>query len=706
MKKRIVSLLLSICLLLGVLAAAPTVSAYSTDYPNTYRNTGDQRTDVVEVAKTQVGYQEDSSGTKYGAWWQSYLNSSYNYTAADWCAMFVLWCEKEAGCEAGYVGGSALCSAYLERLQKGTYGNTAYAFGSGYTPRPGDIVFIGPQNGSVSHIGLIASVSDTKIKTIEGNYSNKVSSVSYDLATGKRESGSRYILYYGVINYKNDPTSAQFNDPPEQEKPEVNAESSPVDYWVKITANSLNIRASASTASSSVGSLVLNNVAHIKSEAKDAIGNIWGELENGGWISLAYSKKTDKPTESEQESHTGEQETPQQPPEPKQPEPITVTVTALSVFIRSDAGTSNPTCGSLVRGQKVTITEIRSVDTNGTSAEWGHIQNGGWFCLTYSDYSGSTAPGSEPETQPEPTSAAIPAVVNTNNLRIRKDATTASAEVALLAAGTKIEITERKTAGGMEWGKLADGRGWVCMSYGYVTVTETKPEEPTVSPEEANATVNTSGLRIRKDPTTASAQVGTLNTGARIRITETKSAGGMEWGKLADGRGWVCMSYGYVTKDAETPSAPDTPNTPATAEANATVNTTGLRIRSGAGTSTAQVGTLNTGARIRISEEQTVNGVLWGRLADGRGWVCMSYGYVVKDAQNEAVENPTGGTEDGVRHVTANSVNIRSGAGMGASVLRLANKGDAVTVVSTETADGRTWGKLSEGGWICMDYVA
>ena len=95
-KKRILSLFLSLCLIAGLCTALETrASAYSTGYPNTHVNTGDQRTDMVAIAETQLGYHEDP-GTKYGAWWQEITKSRYNYTDAPWCVMFAFWCMNEA----------------------------------------------------------------------------------------------------------------------------------------------------------------------------------------------------------------------------------------------------------------------------------------------------------------------------------------------------------------------------------------------------------------------------------------------------------------------------------------------------------------------------------------------------------------------------------------------------------------------------------
>ena len=60
MKKRIVSILLAVCLVAGLCSVLGIeASAYSTGYPNTHTNTGDQRSDMVQIAQTQIGYAED-----------------------------------------------------------------------------------------------------------------------------------------------------------------------------------------------------------------------------------------------------------------------------------------------------------------------------------------------------------------------------------------------------------------------------------------------------------------------------------------------------------------------------------------------------------------------------------------------------------------------------------------------------------------------
>lgn len=54
--------------------------------------------------------------------------------------------------------------------------------------------------------------------------------------------------------------------------------------------------------------------------------------------------------------------------------------------------------------------------------------------------------------------------------------------------------------------------------------------------------------------------------------------------------------------------------------------------------------------------------------------------------------------------VTANGVNIRSGAGTDHAVVSSANKGDQFVITETAEGTGYTWGKFSTG-WICLKYT-
>ena len=57
--------------------------------------------------------------------------------------------------------------------------------------------------------------------------------------------------------------------------------------------------------------------------------------------------------------------------------------------------------------------------------------------------------------------------------------------------------------------------------------------------------------------------------------------------------------------------------------------------------------------------------------------------------------------------VTASALNVRSGAGLDKDVVSSLWKGAQVTVVATaQDSAGQSWGQLSSGGWVSMEWLA
>jgi len=118
---------------------------------------------VLDAASTQVGYSEspaNSNRTKYGA--------AYGLDGQPWCVMFLWWVFRTAGEQEAFYGGgkTASCGALLRYYRE--QGLTAAAAGV----RPGDILilnFHGTQD--TEHCGLVESVTEGRICTIEGNTS-------------------------------------------------------------------------------------------------------------------------------------------------------------------------------------------------------------------------------------------------------------------------------------------------------------------------------------------------------------------------------------------------------------------------------------------------------------------------------------------------------------------------------------------------------
>ncbi len=188
-----VIMILSICTTLPVKVFVPLQA--SAAYENTHANTGNQRFDIVEIAKTQVGYHEGSlegttngsdNYTKYNA--ELYkIEGSYKYM---WCQSFIAWCAKQAGVPSSVIKRTAGTVDAMDFFKaQGVW------HGRDYTPQSGDIIyFTSSSSNSGYHVGIVESVSGSTINTIEGNYSNKVARHSVTV-------GSSSIVGYGVPNY-------------------------------------------------------------------------------------------------------------------------------------------------------------------------------------------------------------------------------------------------------------------------------------------------------------------------------------------------------------------------------------------------------------------------------------------------------------------------------------------------------------------------
>ncbi len=185
--KRVLSVLLIAAVLIGTL---PTYAgAYSTDYPNTWANTGNQANDIVQIALSQVGYHETGNNhTKYNAWFYQYDNP------VAWCAIFISWCANQANIPTSVIAKNASSN-------KGSFQTATYGFSSAI--QPGDIAYIGKTGGSnSSHVGLVVEVTASSITTVEGNYSDQVKRCTYNRNTGTRSyTTAESILFFGRPNY-------------------------------------------------------------------------------------------------------------------------------------------------------------------------------------------------------------------------------------------------------------------------------------------------------------------------------------------------------------------------------------------------------------------------------------------------------------------------------------------------------------------------
>lgn len=135
---------------------------------------------IVQVALTQEG----NGGDTYWSW--------YGFSSREeWCACFVSWCADQCGyIEAGVIPKFSLCSAGMEWFES----RGQFMDGS-YVPATGDLVFFDWGNdGSIDHVGIVESVVDGTVYTVEGNSGDKVARRSYPI-------GDEQIEGYGSPAY-------------------------------------------------------------------------------------------------------------------------------------------------------------------------------------------------------------------------------------------------------------------------------------------------------------------------------------------------------------------------------------------------------------------------------------------------------------------------------------------------------------------------
>lgn len=390
--------------------------------------------------------------------------------------------------------------------------------------------------------------------------------------------------------------NAEIKDDPAPEAPEQPSTIDPVK--VTVTATDVNIRTGPGTNYSRVDCVSKGTTMTI-TEVKTGTGYTWGKFGTDRWIALMYTnydevvkQNTEKPTEpetqptepetkptepetqptepetqptepetqptepetkpTEPETQPTEPET--QPTEPEEPTGIMGTVTGSDLRIRSGAGTNYSILGFLQIGDRVTITERKTVG----SMEWGKMEKG-WISLTYvkldqpaqEEKPQEPAPEqpkpTEPETQPtepETKPAEMTGTVKVNDfLRIRSGAGLGNSIVGYYGPNDKVTILETKTVSGMKWGRT--DRGWISMDYVVLDNQSQSPEKPQETPNVITGTVNVNDfLRIRSGAGLDYKIVGFLSPNERVTITDTKTVNGTKWGKISSG--WISMDYVIV----------------------------------------------------------------------------------------------------------------------------------------------------------------
>ena len=202
-------------------------------------NENDLRKKVISIATDFIGFNESDGSHKkiidiYNNCTPVPSGYKVKYTDA-WCATYVSAMGIKAGLE-DIILRECSCNRMISLYKKAG----RWIENDAYTPQTGDIIFydwqdngVGDNVGSSDHVGLVASVTGTNLKIIEGNISNSVGYRTLKI-------NGKYIRGYGIPNYASKASSTTTKD----ENNNSNVGKTPVPFepsTSEITPNKYNI---------------------------------------------------------------------------------------------------------------------------------------------------------------------------------------------------------------------------------------------------------------------------------------------------------------------------------------------------------------------------------------------------------------------------------------------------------------------------------
>lgn len=134
-------------------------------------------------------------GNNRGPWVKKYLAPAGLGEGEEWCASFVSWCFLQACGGDKHAMPCGYCPGARNLLKEFKAKGWTSPPGSGYEPKPGDVVVWWREqlSGWKGHVGLVYQCKDGMLYTIEGNKSPNVQGFSYVFTRMER------LLGYGHV---------------------------------------------------------------------------------------------------------------------------------------------------------------------------------------------------------------------------------------------------------------------------------------------------------------------------------------------------------------------------------------------------------------------------------------------------------------------------------------------------------------------------
>ena len=287
------------------------------------------------------------------------------------------------------------------------------------------------------------------------------------------------------------------------------------------------------------------------------------------------------------------------------------------------------------------------------------------------------------------------ATVNADYLNIRSGKGTDTSIIGGLTQGSVVTILDNSDANWVKIRTTGGIEGYVAREYLTGAEAPSEPTTPETPSETTTATVNADVLNVRSGKGTDTSIIGTLLNGETVTILDNSDAGWVRIRTASGLEGYVAREY---LTGAETPSEPTTPETPSETTT-ATVNADVLNVRSGKGTDTSIIGTLQNGETVTVLDNSDAT---WVKIKTSSGLE----GYVHRDYLNFGSNTGGGSSTAKYAQVTADVLNVRSGMGTEYSKIGSVSYGEIVEVLDDSNAG---WAKIktSSGleGYVSKDYL-
>ncbi len=290
--------------------------------------------------------------------------------------------------------------------------------------------------------------------------------------------------------------------------------------------------------------------------------------------------------------------------------------------------------------------------------------------------------------------SAITGTVTADVLNVRSNPNTSSSVIGSLKQNTTISIIEMNNG----WYKISynNSTGWVSGEYVNVNNSSTTT---------STGTVNADSLNVRAGASTSNKIIGSLSNGSKVEILSTSN--GWHQIKFNGGTGFVSADFISTNSDSTPPPPPDnsdSSNNGSTIISTGKVNADALNVRSGASTSNSIIGSLKSGDKVEILS--TSNG--WHKIKynNTQGYVSSDYITISSnDNSSNPDDSPSHNVDGKIAIVTADALNVRSGAGTNYSVISTVRYGSKLPIISASNG----WYNVKVGsttGYISGDYVS